>query len=229
MSASGGLWSLHCLRSVSNLHSPAMLPWCRAPTEVLQNTDLGSQAQIRMRLHPVNHGPSDLSIQRMTLWDFSHPDKGGSHACAITLRAHASAETTQEFTVERPEYQLWQKGLRPRLVLRMGGPASTRGRTMSESDNRKPHPGNHHHCKLDRAITATRAGRRSPVLVGSGSRLGAVRLRFRASTPSPWRGAFDFKALVVSLRRYLFQQPARPRLFQEPFNQTRSAQTAASP
>ncbi len=69
--------------------------------EVLQNTDLGSQAQIRMRLHLVNHGPSDLSIQRITLWDFAHLDKGGSHACAITLRAHASAETTQEFTVER--------------------------------------------------------------------------------------------------------------------------------
>jgi hypothetical protein len=99
--------------------------------EVLQNTDLGSQAQIRMRLHLVNHGPSDLSIRRMTLWDFSHPDKGGSHACAITLRAHASAETTQEFTIERPEYQLWQKGLRPRLVLRMGGPGNTLSRTRS--------------------------------------------------------------------------------------------------
>src|ERR1039457_6041138 len=87
--------------------------------EVVQNTDLGSQAQIRMRIHLVNHGPSDLSIQRMTLWDFSHPDKGGTHACAVTLHAHASAETTQEFTIPRSEYQLWQRGFRPRFVLQI--------------------------------------------------------------------------------------------------------------
>jgi hypothetical protein len=97
--------------------------------EVLQNTDLGSQAQIRMRIHLVNHGPSNLSILRMTLWDFSHPEKGGSRGCAVTLRAHASAETTQEFTIDRTEYQMWQRGLRPRLVLQMEGPGNTPGRT----------------------------------------------------------------------------------------------------
>ncbi len=48
--------------------------------EVVQSTDLGSQTQIRMLIHLTNHGPYDLSIQRMTLWDFSHPDKGGSQA-----------------------------------------------------------------------------------------------------------------------------------------------------
>jgi len=73
--------------------------------EVLQNSVLGSQAQIRMRFHLVNRGPYDLSIQRMTLWDFCHRDKGGTHICAITLHAPASAETTQEFTTRRPEYR----------------------------------------------------------------------------------------------------------------------------
>src|SRR5208283_2217496 len=92
--------------------------------EVVQDTTLGSQSQIRMRIHLVNHGPSDLSIQRMTLWDFSHPGKGGSHACAVALRAHTSAETTQEFTILRSEYQLWQKGMRPRFVLQMAGPST---------------------------------------------------------------------------------------------------------
>jgi hypothetical protein len=101
--------------------------------EVVQETILGSQAQIRMRIHLVNHGPADLSIQRMTLWDFSHPDKGGTHACAVTLRARASAETTQEFTVQRSEYQAWERGMRPRLVLRIGGTGSTAGRTTAKS------------------------------------------------------------------------------------------------
>jgi len=102
--------------------------------EVVQNTDIGSQAQIRMRIHLVNHGPSDLSIQRMTLWDFSHADRGGTRACAITLHAHASAETTQEFTIRRSEYQLWQRGLRPRLVLEMVAPGSTKSTAVVRLD-----------------------------------------------------------------------------------------------
>jgi len=114
--------------------SPASnAPLVSGSYEVVQNTDLGSQAQIRLRIHLVNHGPSDLSIQRMTLWDFSHPDKGGSRACAVVLRAHGAAETTQEFTFRRSDYHLWQKGYRPRLVLQMSGPSSAAGRTTLKS------------------------------------------------------------------------------------------------
>jgi len=102
--------------------------------EVLQSKYLGSQAQIRIRIHLVNHGPSDLSIQRMTLWDFSHPDKGGTNAYAVALRAHASAETTQEFTIRRADYQLWQKGLRPRFVLQMGGKDSSKSTAVVRLD-----------------------------------------------------------------------------------------------
>lgn len=111
-------------------------PMLSGSYEVLQNTGHdsqvhGSQAQIRMRIRLVNHGSSNLSIQRMTLWDFSHPYKDGSHACAVTLRAHASAETTQEFTIRRSQYQLWQKGMRPRFVLQMETPANAAGRTIT--------------------------------------------------------------------------------------------------
>ena len=102
--------------------------------EVVQNTDLGSQAQIRMRIHLVNHGPTNLSIQRMTLWDFSHPDRGGTHASAVTLQAHASAETTQEFTIRRSEYELWRRGLRPRLVLEMTAPGNTKSTAVVRLD-----------------------------------------------------------------------------------------------
>src|SRR5271170_3737964 len=92
--------------------------------KILQSRDRGSQAQIRMRIHLVNHGPNNLSIQRMSLWDFSHPEKGGSQACALMLHAHASAETTQEFTMRRPDYDSWRRGLRPRLVLEMAASGS---------------------------------------------------------------------------------------------------------
>lgn len=102
--------------------------------EVEQSKNLGSQTQVRMRLHLVNHGPNPVSIQRMTLWDFSHPDRGGTHACAVTVRAHASADTTQEFTIRRPEYEMWRRGLRPRLVLQMTGPGSSKSTTVVRLD-----------------------------------------------------------------------------------------------
>jgi hypothetical protein len=102
--------------------------------QVMQNTNLGSQTQIRMRIHLVNHGAKNLSIQRVTLWDFAHPDKGGTHACALTLRAHASADTTQEFTIRRPEFESWRKGLRPRLVLGMTAPAHTKSTAVVRLD-----------------------------------------------------------------------------------------------
>lgn len=95
---------------------------------VVENKALGFQVQVRVRIHLMNNGPSDLSVQRMTLWDFSHPDKGGSRACALALRAHSSADTTQEFILSRSDYQQWQRGFRPRFVLEMAGPGNTVGR-----------------------------------------------------------------------------------------------------
>lgn len=86
---------------------------------VLQNKATGTQVQIRMRIHLKNNGSSDLSIQRLTLWDFSHPEKDDSRPCILTLRAHASADTTTEFILSHSDYERWQKGFRPRFVLDM--------------------------------------------------------------------------------------------------------------
>lgn len=102
--------------------------------KVVQDTALGSQEQIQLRIHLVNHGASGLSIQRMTIWDFSHPDKGGTRACAVALGAHASADTTQEFTIRSADYQAWKKGSRPRLVLQVTGPGNARTKMVVRLD-----------------------------------------------------------------------------------------------
>ena len=102
------------------LASASNSPLISGSYEVVRTTTVGAQAKIQMRIHLVNHGSSQLSIQRMTIWDFSHADKGGSQACAVDLRAHASADTTQEFTLQAADYRLWQRGFRPRLVLQLG-------------------------------------------------------------------------------------------------------------
>ena len=100
---------------------------------LVQNKALGSQVQIRIRIHLMNHGPSDFSVQRMTLWDFSHPDKGGSRACALVLRAHTSADTTQDFIISRSDYRQWQKGFRPRFVLETAGAGNAAGGPTAKS------------------------------------------------------------------------------------------------
>jgi hypothetical protein len=102
--------------------------------QVLQTRNLGSESQIQMRIYLVNHGSSDFSIQRMTLWDLSHADKGGTNSCTVALRAHASAETTQQFTIRRSDYDSWQKGFRPRLVLQLAGPGRAMNRTVVRLD-----------------------------------------------------------------------------------------------
>jgi len=102
--------------------------------QVVESRNLGSQSQVQMRIHLVNHGSSDFAIQRMTLWDFSHADKGGTRACAVALRAHASAETTQQFTIQRSDYRSWQRGFRPRLVLQIAGPGRTNSRAVVRLD-----------------------------------------------------------------------------------------------
>ena len=110
--------------------------------QVLKSKDLGpqsniqsqTQSHIQLRIHLVNHGPSDLAIERVTLWDFSHADKGGTSACAVDLHANASADTNLQFTIRRSDYELWRRGFRPRLVLEMAGPGHTKNKTVVRLD-----------------------------------------------------------------------------------------------
>jgi hypothetical protein len=87
--------------------------------EIVQKVALGPQVQVRLKLHLINREPHELRIQRLTLWDFSHPDKGGPQPCSIVVPAQASADATQEFTIQRAEYESWKRGTRPRLVLEL--------------------------------------------------------------------------------------------------------------
>ena len=89
---------------------------------VVQETNFGSQTRVRLQLHLTNHGPRELHIQRLAFWDFRHLDKGGTQACSLVVRAGGSADTTQEFTMPRAEYEMWRRGTRPRLVLEVKTP-----------------------------------------------------------------------------------------------------------
>ena len=86
---------------------------------IVQKTHLGPQTRVRLQIRLTNHGQHKLRIQRLTFWDFSHPVKGGTQACSILVRGHASADTATEFTIPRAEYEMWRRGTRPRLVVEL--------------------------------------------------------------------------------------------------------------
>lgn len=60
--------------------------------QVVHKNDRGPQTHVRLKLHLTNLGQRDLHIQRFTLWDFPHADKGASQASSIVILAGASAD-----------------------------------------------------------------------------------------------------------------------------------------
>jgi hypothetical protein len=96
---------------------------------LVQHADSGDQSRVRLQVRLVNRGSQELHIRRITLWDFSHPTKGGTQSCSIFVHAGGFASTTQEFTVPKAEYELWKRGTRPRVVLEVG---AANGRTSTQ-------------------------------------------------------------------------------------------------
>jgi len=102
--------------------SASAAPGLSGTYRVVHQSKTAEQTQIQVQIHLVNHGPRELHIRRITLWDFSHPAKGGTQACSLVVPAAGFADTTQEFTLPRAEYELWKRGARPRLVLEIASP-----------------------------------------------------------------------------------------------------------
>ena len=97
--------------------------------QVIQKAENGGQARLQVHIHLVNRGARELHIQRMTFWDFSHPAKGAAQQLSLVVHSANSADTTQEFTLPRAEYELWKRGARPRLVLEV---AASQGRSTTQ-------------------------------------------------------------------------------------------------
>jgi hypothetical protein len=87
---------------------------------VQNQSESGGQVRVLLQIRLVNRGTRDLPIQRMTLWDFSHPAKGATQRCSIIVRGGGSANIRQSFTISRAELELWKRGSRPRMVLEIG-------------------------------------------------------------------------------------------------------------
>jgi len=105
-------------------------PAVTATYDVVQEINQGSVEQVRIRIHLVNRGSSALSIRRIALWNSPHPEKAGAHVCSLALGAHASIDTTQEFTVRHADYERWTRGAPPHLALELVGPGNFKSETL---------------------------------------------------------------------------------------------------
>lgn len=85
--------------------------------EIVDKTDLGSQVKVVVRLHLTNRDQTAVSCRGVLLSDFAYRHTGNSHTSPVTVRPGASQEILQEFVIPRSEYDQWQKGLRPRVIL----------------------------------------------------------------------------------------------------------------
>lgn len=123
----------HCLLMIIGLAAtsialpqPSAVPQLSGSYKIIQNREkdgqTGAPVNVKVQLHLVNRASRDLHIQRITLWDFSHPSKGGTHSCSLVLHSSATATTTQQFTIPRSELDLWKRGTRPRVVLELAAP-----------------------------------------------------------------------------------------------------------
>lgn len=97
--------------------------------KVVHQTDLGPRTRVRLQLHLANHGPRDLHILRITLWGSSHPTDGEDKKYSLVLHPDASASTTQEFTIPRSDYRLWNRAKCLKLLVAVEEPG---GRKTTE-------------------------------------------------------------------------------------------------
>jgi len=94
--------------------------------ELIQRTDLGSRTKVVVRLRLTNKGHDVVYVQKILLGDFGQAPIGAAGASAIVLRSRTAEETTQEFVIPRLQFDQWQRGLRPRLILDLQTPTGAR-------------------------------------------------------------------------------------------------------
>ena len=90
--------------------------------QLLQRTDIGSHARLRLQIQLTNSGLNDFRVERLMFWDSSHRDPRAAQACSVLVRARSSAVTVREFVLDRAQYESWKRGAQPRLLLELEMP-----------------------------------------------------------------------------------------------------------
>jgi len=87
--------------------------------KVTQTTDLGNEVRVAMQIRLTNASTDKIFVTQVRLREFLPHGKPADAPVGVIMEPHRSAEFTQEFTIAKQEYELWSKGARPHLGLRM--------------------------------------------------------------------------------------------------------------
>jgi hypothetical protein len=96
--------------------------------KVTETADLGTQIRVTMQIRLMNSGEDRIFVTQARLRGFLHPGRGEDKHARVILEPHGSSEFTQEFTIAKQEYELWSRGARPHLGLKVqiaGGAETT--------------------------------------------------------------------------------------------------------
>ncbi|PYK95880.1 MAG: hypothetical protein DME36_00340 [Verrucomicrobia bacterium] len=96
--------------------------------KVIETTDLGTQMRVTMFIRLMNAGGDRIFVNQARLRGLLRSGRGEDKPAGVILEPHGSAEFTQDFIIQKQDYELWSKGARPRIGLRMqvaGGQETT--------------------------------------------------------------------------------------------------------
>jgi hypothetical protein len=96
--------------------------------KVTETTDLGTQVHVTLQIRLMNAGEDKIFVTQVRLRGFLHPGRSEDQPVGVILEPHGNSEFTQEFTIDKQEYKLWNKSARPRLGLKIqvaGGAETT--------------------------------------------------------------------------------------------------------
>ena len=86
--------------------------------KVTETTDLGREVRVRLQIRLMNAGEDSIFVTQVRLRSL-RPVQNVDDALSVVLEPHGSAEFTQEFAIAKQEYELWSKGARPHLGLKV--------------------------------------------------------------------------------------------------------------
>ena len=87
--------------------------------KVTEATDLGIEVRVTLQIRLMNSGEDRIFVTQARLRGFPHSGRSEDKPARVILGPHGSSEFTQEFTIAKQEYELWSKGARPHLGLKL--------------------------------------------------------------------------------------------------------------
>ena len=86
--------------------------------KVTEATDLGIEVRVTLQIRLMNSGEDRIFVTQVRLRSL-RPVQSLDDPASVILEPHGSAEFTQEFAIAKQEYELWSKGARPHLGLKL--------------------------------------------------------------------------------------------------------------